>query len=73
MPINVEEYAYLWNGSEEGWVLLKAPNLPGGYSIFNRKSSILLHVDSEELNVLLCERMRDAILLMTFRTKCRRL
>jgi hypothetical protein len=60
IPINMEEYAYLWNGSEEGWVLLKAPGLPGGYCIFNRSSSGLLHIESDDLNILLCERMRDA-------------
>jgi hypothetical protein len=58
--MNIEEYAYLWNGSEEGWVLLKAPDLHGGYCIFNRSSSALLHVESDVLNILLCERMREA-------------
>ena len=58
--MNIEEYAYLWNGSEEGWVLLKAPDLRGGYCIFNRRSSALLHIDDADLNMLLCERMRDA-------------
>jgi hypothetical protein len=58
--MNIEEYAYLWNGSEEDWVLLKAPDLRGGYCIFNRSSSALLHIESDDLNILLCERMRDA-------------
>jgi hypothetical protein len=60
LTINIEEYAYLWKRPEEGWVLLKAPDLPGGYSIFNRRTSGLFHVDWDDLRILLCERMRDA-------------
>jgi hypothetical protein len=60
MSINIEKYARLWNGSEEGWVLLKIPHSPGRYSIFNRKSSVFLRINNGDLNALLCERMRNA-------------
>ena len=55
-----EEHAFLWNGSEPGWALLRTPDLRGGYCIFNRRTQVLLHVESEDLNLLLCERMRAA-------------
>jgi hypothetical protein len=54
------KYGYLWDGSDEGWVLLRAPELPGGYCVFNKKRMVLLHVDSGDLNMRPCERMREA-------------
>jgi hypothetical protein len=57
MTYDVEKYKYLWDGSTPGWVLLKAPDLAGGYCIFNELSSVLLHIDDDQLNLLLCQRM----------------
>jgi hypothetical protein len=55
-----EEYAFLWNGSEEGWALMTAPDLTSGYCIFNYRTKKLLHIDDEELNAALCKRMQEA-------------
>jgi hypothetical protein len=56
----LDECAYLWDGSEPGWVLLKAPKLESGYSIFNRLRSVAMLVEDEALNTRLCERMKEA-------------
>jgi hypothetical protein len=58
-PNELDECAYLWDGSEPGWVLLKAHKL-SGYSIFNRLRSAVLLVEDEALNTRLCERMKEA-------------
>jgi hypothetical protein len=55
-----QQYRHLWEGLEEGWVLLKTPSLPGGYSVFNKLHSTALLIESDELNMAVCERMKDA-------------
>lgn len=59
MPNTLDCYNYLWDGSAPGWVLLKAPELAGGYCIFNELNSTLLHIDDEELNLRLCQRLKE--------------
>jgi hypothetical protein len=58
-PTSLDEYAHIWDGSEPGWVLIKAPKLEGGHVIFNRLRGVLLHVEDGSLNALLCERLKD--------------
>jgi hypothetical protein len=60
MSESMENYAYLWDGSQTGWALLTAPELEGGYCIFNVANSTLLHIDDDVLNAALCQRMREA-------------
>lgn len=60
MSANIESYSYLWDGSQPGWVLLKAPALEVGYCIFNVSSSTMLHIDDEQLNTALCNSMIEA-------------
>jgi len=55
-----QQYGYLWRTPAEGWVLLKAPQLQGGYSVFNKRHSTLLLIESEEENMAVCKRMKDA-------------
>lgn len=57
---DIDKYSYLWDGSQGGWVLLVAPDLQGGFCIFNELTSKLFHMDDEQLNVRLCERMKTA-------------
>ena len=59
MPDNIDHYSYLWNGSEPGWVLLKSPDLVGGYCVFNEVSSALLHIENGQLNMKVCQRMKE--------------
>jgi hypothetical protein len=59
MAHNIDSYKYLWDRSAAGWVLLRSPDLAGGYCIFNEVSSALLHIDDEHLNSLLCQRMQE--------------
>ncbi len=60
MTYEIEKYKYLWDGSAPGWVLLKAPDLAGEYCIFNEHTSTLLHTEDDQLNLLLCQRMRES-------------
>ncbi len=55
----IEQYEYLWRKSDLNWVLLKAPDLPGGYCVFNKLGSALL-IESAEVNEAVCKRMKDA-------------
>jgi hypothetical protein len=59
MPDKLTAFSYLWDGSEPGWVLLKAPELTGGYCIFNETHPALLHIDDDELNDRLCRYMKQ--------------
>lgn len=60
MMTSVEQYSYLWDGTQDGWVLLRSPDLRSGFCIFNSLKSNLLHIDDEQINDLLCERMKAA-------------
>lgn len=53
----LKQYSYLWNGSEEGWVLLELE--PDSLCIVNEITGILLHIESDELNQELCKRLRE--------------
>ena len=61
MNENIEqEYAYLWTTFDQGWALLKSPEMPGGYCVINRKGSFLL-IESVEVNLAVCKRMEEAL------------
>jgi hypothetical protein len=55
----LQQYEYLWKRSDPNWALLKAPNLLGGYCVFNKLGS-LLAIESAEVNEAVCKRMKDA-------------
>jgi hypothetical protein len=55
---DLEKYKYLWDGTDPGWVLVKAPKLAGGFCIYNKQGRTILHVESKDLNVALCEQLR---------------
>lgn len=57
---DLQAYAYPGNGSEAGWVLLRAEEMSGGHCIFKHLGSTLLHIESVELNRRLCQRMTEA-------------
>jgi hypothetical protein len=46
--IQVESYAYLWNGPHPGWVLVRRED-PSDFSIYNEQTRMLLVVDDEEI------------------------
>lgn len=52
------KYRYLWDRSSPNWVLLEAPDLPGGYCVFHKTKHTLLHVDDSNLNAAICKRMK---------------
>lgn len=57
---SVENFLYLWGGTQDCWVLLTAPELRSGFCIFHSLTSNLLHIDDEQLNDILCKRMKEA-------------
>lgn len=54
------KYKYLWDGSSPGWVLLKAPDLPGGHCVFHKTNRTLLHIDSSSINEAICKKMKES-------------
>jgi hypothetical protein len=56
----LSKYNYLWNGSSPGWVLLKAPDLPGGFCVFHKVNQTLLHIESANINEAVCKRMKES-------------
>ena len=44
---NIEEYSYLWDGSQSGWVVLKDVY---ENTIFNKETKSVLLVEDEDLN-----------------------
>ena len=59
MTDDLNEYHRLWDGSEDGWVLLRSSLKKDSYSPYNRKGFILL-IESEETSTIVCQRMIDA-------------
>lgn len=59
MNNTLAEYRYLWDGSRPGWVLLKAPDLPGGYCVFHKINRTLLHIDDSNVNEAVCGKMKE--------------
>jgi hypothetical protein len=55
----MQEYEYLWKRTDPNWVLLRTPDLPGGFCVFNKLGSILL-IEDDEVNEAVCKRMIDA-------------
>jgi hypothetical protein len=55
-----KDYGYLWNGSEQDWVLVKSAELPGHYTIFNDRTSTALCIEDGEVQTAVCRRMQDA-------------
>ena len=54
----IQQYEYLWKKTDPNWVLLKAPDLPGGYCVFNKLGSVLL-IENAEVNEAVCKHMKD--------------
>ncbi len=55
---DLQKYNYLWDGSDPDWVLLTAPEAAGGFCVYNKRGRALLLVESSELNIALCERLK---------------
>jgi hypothetical protein len=57
-PDELDECAYLWDGSEPGWVVLERPE---GFGIpFNTRTRMVLLIDEDDdLARRVCQRMKD--------------
>ncbi len=53
--MNIDEYSYLWDGTQSGWGLLKKDGT--GYTIFDAENSVMLKIDDVNLQHTLCEKM----------------
>ncbi|MEU9918916.1 hypothetical protein [Streptomyces sp. NPDC051001] len=56
MTGEVAEYHYLWDGSEEGWVVLRTKALLG--TIFNTNTRMALLIEDNAVYVRVIEQMR---------------
>lgn len=54
------EFEYLWDGSSPGWVLLKAPDLAGGYCVFHKTNPSVLLIERDEINEAVCRKMKES-------------
>lgn len=59
MSIEWQQYEHVLRGADKGWVLLMAPDLAGGYCVFDKLNSAVLLIEDEEENAAVCERMRQ--------------
>ena len=57
-PDELDQYAYLWDGSEPGWMLVTFPGT--GDSIVNRLRIKCLRIKDTSLHSRVCERMKAA-------------
>ena len=57
MSEDLSEFSYLWAHDNGGWVLLKSDEMLGGYCIFNKRNMVLKHIQSDVLNMELCQKM----------------
>lgn len=54
------EYAFLWDGTESGWVVVKSAESSSGRYIFNLATRSMLLVEIDALNEELCDQMLRA-------------
>ena len=54
---NLDQYKHLWEKQNEGWVLLRSPNLAGGFCVFNKFNNTLLCIESSDTNTFVCYNM----------------
>ncbi len=58
-PDDLDEFAYLWDGSKEGWVVLERPVDSGGIPFNTRTHIVELIDEDEDLARRVCQRMKD--------------
>jgi hypothetical protein len=54
--MNIDEFSYLWTTEKEEWVLV---NTEFGYAIINKKTQMMLHIDSDELEEAIIQKMHE--------------
>lgn len=59
MTEKLEDYSHMWNGTEEGWVLLKSLLDPTRYNPYNTKGFMVV-IESDEMNAEVCHQMIKA-------------
>ncbi len=55
----MDNYDYLWNGKEHDWVLVKDPAVGDNFLIYNQRTHVLLHLDSPETKLMICNKMQE--------------
>ena len=59
MADDLAEYSHMWDGTEDGWVLLRSATGSGGYLPYNGKGFAMI-IEDEETCALVCRRMIEA-------------
>jgi hypothetical protein len=59
VSLDLTQYDHLWENVDRGWVLLKTPNRPGKYCVFNKSNNVLLLIERDEENDAVCDRMKQ--------------
>ena len=54
--MNIDEFSYLWTTQKEEWVLV---NSDYGCFIINKKTQMMLHIDSDELEEAIIQKMLE--------------
>lgn len=54
--MNIDEFSYLWTTQKEEWVLV---NSDYGCFIINKKTQMMLHVDNDELEEAIIQKMLE--------------
>ena len=59
MTPSLDEYDYLWNGTQSGWVLLRsnAGDEDAKYVVYNEQRSRMLLIEDSEVQRLVCEQL----------------
>jgi hypothetical protein len=57
MDETLDDYKYLWEKKDLGWVLLRAPDVAGRFCVFNKLHNTVLLIESEEMHEAVCQSM----------------
>jgi hypothetical protein len=55
----LDDFAYLWDGSDPGWALWEVPDKPGQYLPVNKLTRMATIIEIDELAARVCQRMKD--------------
>lgn len=57
MAPSIDDFVFLWDGSEPGWILLKLSGAESSYVVFNTESRVAMNFDDAEAHAAVTARM----------------
>jgi hypothetical protein len=57
---DLNDFAFLWDGSEPGWALWEATDKPGTYLPINKLTRVAKIIEIDDLADRVCRRMKEA-------------